>query len=68
MADLAADYAKFKSEVRRFSESDNASIHRLLELEENGDRIPSEFYRRLQKLATSDFSEKMVLTPTCRRG
>jgi hypothetical protein len=57
------DYAKFKSEVlKRFTESDNVRIHRLLESEEMGDRTPSLFHRHLLKLATPDVSQKMILT------
>jgi hypothetical protein len=59
----AMDYAKFKSEVlKRFTESDNIRIHRLLESEEMGDRTPSQFHRHLLKLATPDVSQKMILT------
>jgi hypothetical protein len=63
MANPMVDYTMLKSEVlKRFTESNNARIHRLLESEEIGDRTPSEFYRHLRKLVTPDVSEKMVLT------
>jgi hypothetical protein len=63
LAGAALDYEKFKCEMlRRFAETDNRRVQRLLQSEGIGDRTPSEFYHHLRRLATPDISEKMVLT------
>jgi hypothetical protein len=56
-------YENVKKElIRRLSDSDEARVQKLLEAQDMGDRIPSQFFRDMKKLATSSVSDSFLLT------
>ena len=55
-------YACLKTKmVERFTESDSSRVRKLMKGEKIGDRKPSEFFRSLKSLATSNTSEEFIL-------